>query len=99
MSKLSKTLGRLKKLKEEKESRYKISEDSALDQIVQILDYYDIPIERFEQSEKTEAAGDNLIDSLIGYFRTGQLEVKINENGILTFRGKKSPKISFKIKK
>jgi len=83
MGKLSNAIGKLKKLREEKEKTYKISEDSALEQIVEILDYYDIPLERFEQSEKTEAAGENILDSLIVYFRTGQLQTRTDENGIL----------------
>lgn len=83
MGKLSNAIGKLKKIREEKEESYKISEESALEQIVTILDYYDIPLERFEQSEKTESAGENILDSLIVYFRTGQLQIRVAENGIL----------------
>ena len=84
MGKLSRTLSKLKeKKKESDKDKYKISEDSAMDQIVDILDYYDIPIERFEEIEKTESAGENILDSLIGYFRTGQLQKECNEKNEL----------------
>ncbi len=83
MGKLSKTLSKLKKLKEERAETYPISEDSALEQIVDILDYYDIPIERFEQSEKSETAGENILESLTVFFRTGQLQSNRDENGVL----------------
>jgi len=83
MGKLSRTLSKLKKLKEEKPDRNKISEDSALEQIVEILNYYNIPLERLEDSEKSEAAGESILDALIGFFRRGQLETRVNENGIL----------------
>lgn len=83
MGKLSRTLSKLKKKQEEKKEAYKISEESALEQIVEILDYYNLPLERFEQSEKTEQAGENVLDSLIIYFRTGQLQTTRTEKEIL----------------
>ncbi len=83
MGKLSSAINKLKKLKEINKEPYKISEDSAIEQIVELFDYYDIPIERFEQSEKAEAAGENILDSLIIYFRTGQLQIVRTEEGIL----------------
>lgn len=73
MGKLSNAI-RLKKLKKANAEPYKISEESALEQVVEILDYYDIPIERFEQSEKTEQAGENILDSLVACYRKGQLQ-------------------------
>ena len=86
MGKLSNAISKLKKLKEERQEPYKISEDSALEQVVEILEYYDIPIERFEKTEQTETAGENILDSLVKFFRTGQLEIVRTENNILNIK-------------
>ncbi len=83
MGKLSSAINKLKKLKENRAEDLPISEDSALEQIVEILDYYDIPFERLEEERRTEKAGDGLLESLIKYFRRGQLSIHKTENGIL----------------
>ena len=83
MGKLSNAISKLKKLKQGREEAFQISEDSALEQIVEILDYYDIPFERLEEDKRTARAGDGLLDSLISYFRRGQLTINRTENDIL----------------
>lgn len=77
-SKLSKINTRLKKLKKEVPP---ISEDSAMNEIVLFLDYYDIDIQTLEMTENTEIAGERIIDSLIRYYRLGKLKNKKDEKG------------------
>ena len=81
MERLNTAISKLKKLKGKREDMYKISEESAMDQIVMILDYYDIPAERLEESEM-EQAGESLLFQLIKFFRKGQVEAVKNERGL-----------------
>lgn len=78
MGKLSKTINKLKNMRNTSDS-FILSEDSALESICKILDYYDIPMERLEQTEAAEQAGETLIDALVKLFRRGQLEVSEND--------------------
>lgn len=60
---------------------YLISEESAMDEICKFLDYYDIDIESLEMTENTEIAGERIIDSLIKFYRTGQIKNQEDEKG------------------
>mgnify|MGYP000163895334 CR=1 FL=1 len=83
MSKLSRVTNKLKKTREVKED-FPISEDSALESIIEILDYYDIPMERVEETMQSEQAGETLIDAMTKYFRRGQIETERNDKNELT---------------
>lgn len=69
------------RLKNIQKKEYLISEESAMDEICKFLDYYDIDIATLEMTETTEIAGEKVLDSLIRYYRTGQIKNKEDEKG------------------
>jgi hypothetical protein len=70
-----------KKFNEKKEINCKISEQSAIEQVSELLSFYDINIDRLMQDEKTEKSGDSLLSSLVDFFRLGKIELKTGDKG------------------
>ena len=73
---------RLEKQKaQEKKGVVTISEDAAMEQISELLDYYDIDLEILQQSDNFEMAGEMILKKLITYYMRGQLKNNKNEKG------------------
>lgn len=87
---LSRIGSRLKKIKKEKEEKPLISEDSAIEQITELLDYYDIDIETLKMTEDTEVAGERVLEALIKYYRWGKLKNQKDEKSFKAIQTLKS---------
>ena len=77
--KLNRIQALLKKIKDEKKEKPLISEDSAMNEITKLLDYYDIDIEALQMTEDTKVAGERILDALIKYYRWGKLKNEKDE--------------------
>jgi hypothetical protein len=63
-----------KRVKEDK--KYKISEESAQEELIKILKFYDIDIDRFMKDKQSENVGENILDAIIEYLRLGKIEIQ-----------------------
>lgn len=84
LKKLSAKVGNRKKQRQkeqEKKGVVTISEDAAMEQVSELLDYYDIDLEILQQSDNFEMAGEMILKKLIGYYMRGQFKNNKNEKG------------------
>ncbi|KPK96007.1 hypothetical protein AMJ80_02380 [bacterium SM23_31] len=56
-----------------------ISKEAAENQVVELLNYYDIDIETFDMTKDTEFAGERTLKALVNYYRKGQLKNRKDE--------------------
>jgi len=66
-------------MRNNKKEEFQISEESALNEICKLLEYYDIDMERLEVTDDIEVQGESVLYSLIRYFRLGKLKIEQNE--------------------
>lgn len=79
---MKKSLKRISsRLKNLQNQEFLISEESAMDEICKLLNYYDIDIESLEMTTNSEIAGERILDSLIKYYRLGKIKNKDDEKG------------------
>ena len=69
-----------------KDKKFLISEEAAVDQVVRLLGYYDIDVDRLTSGDDSEMAAkfEMALDSVRDYFRTGQLELGEADGSKLT---------------
>jgi len=68
-----------------KKKEYLLSEESATEQIVELLTYYDIDVEKIGDNNEAGAASlETILDNLNGYVRQGVLEVVRDKDSKLT---------------
>jgi hypothetical protein len=60
-----------------------LSEEAARDQIVELLEYYDIDVDRNEVEDAVSKQVENTLDQLTLYVRQGVLEIARNDKGKL----------------
>jgi len=78
---LNSITSRLKKVKEEREEKPLISRESAMAEITELLDYYNISTKTLQMTEDTELAGERILELLLEYYRYGKLKNKKGESG------------------
>lgn len=68
-----------------KATDFQISEESATDQVVELLDYYDIDVDRLTEGEdRAGSALEKALDHVRDGFRSGRLELVRDNTGKLT---------------
>lgn len=68
------------------EKKYILAEEAAFEQVMELLEYYDIDVEKMpEEGEgiSPKAAFERALDQLTEYFRTGQVELNRDKDGKL----------------
>lgn len=63
-----------------------LSEESARDQLLDVLEYYDIDVERNTTEESVSDQVEQMLDNLTNYIRQGVLEVGRTTDGKMTVR-------------
>lgn len=81
-----------------KKIEYILSEESATEQLIELLDYYDIDLDKIgESDEKVATALERACDQLCDAIRTGQLSITRDENSSILVKqqveGSKDPLI------